>query len=388
MALSTILIIVIPGIILFLFLNLAARELFLKLQEVKKRAEREEALSESLRLDFTRESRTLKRVEIKDPVARILCVDDEEIILDSLRKILVLDGYSIDTVETGQEALGLVQTRDYDFVFTDLKMPSMSGTDVAKSVKHLRPDIDVVIITGYATVESAVECMKHGAMDYIEKPFTEDELRDFVKQALIRRQDRIEKQLKPQVRIMGPAETEQGLAGEFHIPGGVLVADGHCWASLADDGTAKVGIDDFARKLLGRIDTIELPEAGVEIKAEQRLFSIGQGQRRAHFHAPLSGKVVRVNSALRGDSESFQKTPYGTSWICVLEGNDLDAELPNLKIGKSAVAFFQQEIDRFKDFLQKAEGGEAADPAGLCIGALEQLDDAGWDKAVKEFFGA
>ncbi|MGK2925414.1 MAG: hypothetical protein ACSLE2_07315, partial [Lysobacterales bacterium] len=68
--------------------------------------------------------------------------------------------------------------------------------------------------------------------------------------------------------------------------------------------------------------------------------------------------------------------------------NDLDAELPNLKIGKSAVAFFQQEIDRFKDFLQKAEGGEAADPAALCIGALESLDDAGWDKAVKAFFSA
>ena len=114
----------------------------------KRRAEREEALAESLRLDFTRESKTLKRVEVKDPEARILCVDDEEVILNSFRKILVLDGYSVDTVETGQEALGLIQTHDYDFVFTDLKMPAMSGTDVAKSVKHLRPDIDVVIITG------------------------------------------------------------------------------------------------------------------------------------------------------------------------------------------------------------------------------------------------
>ena len=146
------------------------------------------------------------------------------------------------------------------------------------------------------------------------------------------------------------------------------------------------GIDDFARKLLGRIDTIELPEVGMEVTAGQRLFSVGQGQRRAHFHAPLSGKVVRVNSDLRGNSESFATTSYGNNWVCVLEGRDLDAELPKLKIGKSAVAFFQQEIDRFKDFLRKAEGGEAADPAALCIGAFEQLDDSQWDKAVKEFF--
>ena len=386
MALSTILIIVIPGIILFLFLNLAARELFLKLQQVKKKAEREEALAESLRLDFTRESKTLKRVEVKDPVARILCVDDEEVILDSLRKILVLDGYSIDTVETGQEALGLVQTRDYDFVFTDLKMPAMSGTDVAKSVKHLRPDIDVVIITGYASVESAVECMKHGAMDYIEKPFTEDELRSFVRQALIKRRDRIERQLKPRVQVLGPAEAEQGSSAEFTIPGGVLVSPGHCWASLAQDGTANIGVDDFARKLLGRVDAFELPEVGTSVKAGQGLFTLKQGGRQVRFHAPLSGKVVGVNRELRRDPGMFGDFPYGKNWICVIAGEDLDAELPGLKIGKSAVAFFQDEIDRFRAFLQKHSGSEVADPATFCIGALEKLDDARWETAAKEFF--
>ena len=80
---TTLLTIVLPALILFFFLNLAAREMFLRLQEKKKRADREEALAESLRLDFTRESKTLRRVEVKDPEARILCVDDEEVILNS-----------------------------------------------------------------------------------------------------------------------------------------------------------------------------------------------------------------------------------------------------------------------------------------------------------------
>jgi CheY-like chemotaxis protein len=61
-------------------------------------------------------------------------VDDEPVVLDSFRKILVLEGYSIDTVETAQEALGLVRKRDYDFVFTDLKMPGMDGLDLTKAV--------------------------------------------------------------------------------------------------------------------------------------------------------------------------------------------------------------------------------------------------------------
>ncbi len=378
--------VIVPSLILFFFLNLAAREWHLRIQEKKRQAEREEALAVSLRLDFTRESKTLKRVEVKDPEARILCVDDEEVILNSFRKVLVLDGYSIDTVETGQEALGLIQTHDYDFVFTDLKMPAMSGTDVAKSVKHLRPDIDVIIITGFATVESAVECMKYGAVDYVEKPFTEDELRAFVKRAVIKRRDRIQKQLKPRVRVMGPAETDQGFGGEFSIPGGVLVSTGHCWVSLAEDGTARIGIDDFAKKLLGSVDTIDFPNVGMNVKAGEPLFSVNQSHRRAQFYAPLSGKVVKINEDLGKDCAMLEEMSYGDNWICIIDGDDLDAELPHLKIGKSAVALFQEDIDRFQASVQKANGGEVSDPASLCIGAIEKMDDARWETTVNKFF--
>jgi len=383
MAVSTILIIIIPLVILFFFLNIAARVLYDRLKSIRRQAEREEALAESLQLDFSHESKTLKRVEVDEPKARILCVDDEEVILDSFRKILVLDGYAVDTVETGQEALGLVQKRDYDFVFTDLKMPAMSGTDVAKSVKHLRPDIDVIIITGYASVETAVECMKHGAMDYVEKPFSEDELRRFARHALIKRQDRIAKELKPRVHVTGTAESGPAPAGEFAIPGGVLVSSGHCWASLADDGSAKVGLDDFARKLIGTIDAVGLPEVGQRVKAGEPLFGIAQGQRRAQFHAPLTGKVVKVNDRLARASGDLVDQPYGENWICVIESENLDQELGGLKIGKSAVAFFQEEIDRIQAFLRKA-GLQGS--VGLNVGALEKLDDAGWNSAVREFF--
>jgi CheY-like chemotaxis protein len=379
---------VVLTIVLFLFLNVAARELFLHLQKTKQRAEREEALAESYRLDFTLESKTLKRVEVKDPVARILCVDDEEVILDIFRKILVLDGYSVDTVETGQEALGLIQTHDYDFVFTDLKMPGMTGTEVAKSVKHLRPDIDVVIITGFATVESAVECMKYGAIDYIEKPFSEGELRRFVKHALIKRLDRIQKQLKPRVHVLGPLEADQDFGREFSVPGGVLLSSGHCWASLAEDGSANIGLDDFARKLLGRIDSIDLPGIGMKVKAGQPLFNVNQAHRRAQFHAPLSGTVVKVNKPLAQDCSMLEETSYGQNWICAIEGDDLDAELPELKIGKAAVTLVQEDIDRFQAFMRKASGLETSDPQSLFIGVIDKLDDTGWEAAVKEFFGS
>ncbi len=373
-------------VVVCVVVDLALRAGLRKIQQRKQRLEREQALSVSLKLDFTREARTLKRAEVRDQAARILCVDDEPVVLDSLRKILVLDGYSVDTVQTGQEMLGLVQTHHYDFVFTDLRMPEMDGVDVVKAVKHMRPDIDVIIITGYATVETAVECMKFGAMDYVQKPFTEEELRSFVKKALIKRRDRIEKQLKPRIQITHATETGAVRAGEFSIPGGVLISAGHCWASVSQDGSTKVGLDDFAKKLIGRVDGIEFPNASMTVRAGQPLFAVRQNGRRIQFHAPLSGQVLKVNQALNEELEGLDVTSYHNHWICVIDGENLDIEIPALKIGKSAVALFQDDIERFVAFA-KANAPEGATNEALCIGAMARLDNARWEQAAREFFG-
>ncbi len=171
------------AVVVFIIIDVIIRTIIKKTTESRLRKEREEALAVNLNLDFSHEAKTLKRVEVENPKAKILAVDDEEIILSSFRKILVLDGYSVDTVETGQEALGLIQKRHYDFVFTDLKMPQMDGVDVCKSVKHLRPDIDVIIITGYATIEVTREAMVKGAFDVIAKPFKPNDLREIIRRA-------------------------------------------------------------------------------------------------------------------------------------------------------------------------------------------------------------
>ena len=378
------------SVTLFILADLAVRAVIVKSGRNRQRLEREAALAESLKLDFAREAKTLKRVEIKDPAARILCVDDEEVILDSFRKILVMDGYSVDTVQTGQEALGLIQTHHYDFVFTDLnlKVPEMDGVEVVKSVKHMRPDIDVVIITGYASVETAVACMKYGAMDYVQKPFTEGELLAFVKKSLIRRRDNIQKLLTPQVRITHSPETG-GRTGEFSIPGGVLISPGHCWAGLTQDGTVKVGLDDFARKLIGPVDAIEFPNIGMTVKAGQPLFTIRQKHRSAQFQSPVSGRVVKTNLALGGDCAALELTPYHANWICVIESDNLDAEIPALRIGKSAVALFQEDLGLFRAAMRgigKDSGREDSPGDALYVGELEQLDDAQWEKIVRDFF--
>jgi CheY-like chemotaxis protein len=370
--------------------DLAVRTILERIRAQRRRREREQALAESVRLDFSSEARSLQRVEVANPVARILCVDDEEIILDSFRKILVLDGYSVDTVQTGPEALGLIQKNHYDFVFTDLRMPAMDGVEVAKSVRHMRPDIDVVIITGFATVETAVECMKYGAMDYVQKPFTEEELRAFVKKVLIRRQDQIEKRLKPKIHIThGPADATVR-PGEFFIPGGVWISPGHCWAGLAQDGSVMVGLDDFAKKLIGRVDAVEMPAPDATLNAGEPLFAIRQGARRIQFFSPVSGRVVKINQSLAKLQPELDVTTYHNHWVCVISGEKLDAEIPALKIGKAAVALFQEDLARFTAFMhdtaKAGPAGEVVDEA-LCIGALANLNDEQWTRAAGQFFG-
>jgi len=381
----------IVALVLFILADLVIRSIVRKRHEKKLRVEREEALKVDLNLDYSHEATTLKRVEVENPKAKILAVDDEEIILSSFRKILVLDGYCIDTVGTGQEALGLIQKRNYDFVFTDLKMPEMDGVDVCKGVKHFRPDVDVVIITGYASVDTAVETMKYGAMDYVQKPFSEDELIAMVKKLVIKRKERIGKKLKSKVNITHSTEEETLDTVAFSIPGGVFISKGHCWASLNPDGKVEIGIDDFAKKIIGPIEDIDLPNLGMEVKKGQHLFSIRFKTHSIPFNSPISGKVTKTNKGLIDELDLLDITSYDKNWICCIEGSQLDDELKELKIGNAAVDFYNEDIDRLQDYIKKyvtSTMDETRVPADghIYIGELEVLKEKDLNAIINDFF--
>jgi len=115
---------------------------------------------------------------------KILIIDDEDIVLKSCIRILRNDNYQIDTAYSGEEGLAKIDQEKYDLVITDLMMPGMSGMDVLRNVKERKIDLTVVIFTGYATAETAREALKMGAFDYIPKPFTPEEFRDVVHNAI------------------------------------------------------------------------------------------------------------------------------------------------------------------------------------------------------------
>ena len=115
---------------------------------------------------------------------RILVVDDELVICESCQRILEEEGLEVETVLSGAEAFGKMKENPFDIVITDLKMPGIDGMEVLRTLRREYPDTIVIMITGFSTVETAVEAMKLGAFDYIPKPFTPDEVSIVVKKAI------------------------------------------------------------------------------------------------------------------------------------------------------------------------------------------------------------
>ena len=120
--------------------------------------------------------------------ANILVIDDEATMRDSCRQTLSRGGNRVEVAEDGLSGLAMLKRESFDLVILDLKMPGLSGMEVLKKIKEDEPEAVVIVITGYATVESAVEAMKKGAYDFIPKPFTPDSLRMVVKRALEKRE--------------------------------------------------------------------------------------------------------------------------------------------------------------------------------------------------------
>jgi len=111
------------------------------------------------------------------PAARkVLVVDDEAVVVNSIRKILTRKGFSVEEAFTCKDALAQVFSHDYDLVLLDMRMSDGNGMDVLQRIKAKRPELRVVIVTGYASIDTAVEAIQKGASDYMPKPFTPDEL--------------------------------------------------------------------------------------------------------------------------------------------------------------------------------------------------------------------
>ncbi len=133
---------------------------------------------------------------------RMLIIDDEQIVLDSCRKIFSEEGFDVKVTENPQDGLRLASDTIFDVILCDWKMPGFDGMDVVEEISHRSPDSAVVMISGYPSVGRATEAMKRGAMDYVSKPFTPEEISETVKKAVKRKADEEKRALSRFEKVM------------------------------------------------------------------------------------------------------------------------------------------------------------------------------------------
>jgi NADH-quinone oxidoreductase subunit E len=122
--------------------------------------------------------------EVTDKTNRILVVEDEEIVRDSLKDWLTDVGYQVETVEDGEKALVTLNSREFNLIIVDLRLPGNDGLAVLRQAKSIREELKGIVITAYPSVQSAVEVMREGAVDYIVKPYNLNVLEESIRKAL------------------------------------------------------------------------------------------------------------------------------------------------------------------------------------------------------------
>lgn len=131
---------------------------------------------------------------------KILLVDDEKEFLEVMAERLSARGMNVSTADSALEALRQVETETFDAIILDLQMPAMDGIETLKALKQKRPELQIILLTGHATVKKGIEAMKLGAMDFIEKPADVAALTEKIKEAQAQRMVIVEKQIEEKLK--------------------------------------------------------------------------------------------------------------------------------------------------------------------------------------------
>jgi len=357
----------------------------------------------------------------------ILVVDDDASSRVTLERMLGREGYAVTHAESGRDAITKFRARPGDLVLTDLKMPGMTGIDLLKAVRTIDPDVEVIVMTAYGTVETAVEAMKHGAYDFVSKPLQRMEIVSTVRKALEKRSLQLEnRRLREQL----------GTVGE-----GQLVGRSQAWTTMLDeveqvapsDATvlltgesgsgkgrlAKV-LHEMSRRRDGRLITVNcaaLPENLLESELfgyERGAFTGAQQQKDGRFDLARGGtlfldEITEVSPSVQvkllrvlndGEYERVGGTETLSSNVRVIAASNRDIE------ADVAEGRFRQDLyyrlavipihvpplrDRSDDvpllaqhFLVRFTIKNAKEVAGFAPEALEALAAYKWEGNVRE----
>lgn len=171
----------------------------------------------------------------------------------------------------------------------------------------------------------------------------------------------------------------------FKVPHGYYLHRGHTWVKIEEGSTVRIGLDDFALRLLGPLDRIEAPLMGKEVEQDRGDIFLNRGSNTARIQSPVSGVVTEINAELRQKANRANQDPYTEGWVMRLHCGNLRQNLRHLMIGEQASEFLEGEITRLYQVIEEVAGPLAADGGYLGEDIFGNLPQASWQKLTRLF---
>jgi len=249
----------------------------------------------------------------------ILIIDDEQVIIDSISKIASLEDLSVESALLGKDALDKISKTDFDLIICDIMLPEMDGFQILNELSRRNVESPVIMTTGYSTIENAVKSLYLGAIDFIPKPFTIDEMI-----ALIHRGMRYSKLLESK-------NSENNNILLVPCPAKYFRLGYSCWMNKELDGSVLIGATDFFIKTVEPVREIELMNSGEIITQASSCAKFKNDDELIHpLYSVLSGNIIERNEKVIKQPELLEKDPYFDGWLYRIIPTEFNYETKNL----------------------------------------------------------
>ena len=254
----------------------------------------------------------------------ILIIDDEQVVRDAVSRICAAIGLSVEAAADARVGLEKIQKNKYRLIVCDVMLPELNAFQILEEMKRARVTTPLIMITGYSTTENAVNSLKFGAVDFIPKPFTADELESTLQRGLRRQKF---------ARAAFPKDSKAGENAPFHVscPSDYFRLGFLSWALIEENGVGRVGITDLFLKTTCDVKAIMLFELNDNLVQGSVCARIESNDSLIHdVLSPLSGRIIERNDGLQSHPQTLEKDPYFTGWLYLMIPTDVAYELKHL----------------------------------------------------------
>jgi len=247
---------------------------------------------------------------MKNRIYDVLVIDDEEVILDSVERICQEENIKTDRAIDANEAVKKLNEKEYKIILCDIMLPDQDGFYILDFLrKSANETIPVIMTTGYSTVENAVRSLQNGAIDFLPKPFTADELSGSIYRGL--NFARILEDIKNQSK-----ENNKDSIIYVPCPPKYLRLGVNSWIYKEYDGSVIIGVTDLFLKMVESVKSVHLIDDNNEVIQGYICARIETIDSIEHcILSPLTGRIIEVNNAVKTNSSIIEKDPYFEGWL-------------------------------------------------------------------------